>query len=89
MVASGKMLTRSWAYSIGHPTSDQRLKAARPYALLCTWTYLNDQGAAHDLMDHAVQKGFDDLGRQTDCRDKKLSWRIMQQRIIEFYRVSR
>jgi len=73
-------LTWSWAYSTGHPTSDQRLeaaaKAAWPYALLCAWTYLNDHAAAHDLMDHAVQNTFDYLGRHTDCPDKKLAWRI-------------
>jgi DNA-directed RNA polymerase specialized sigma24 family protein len=73
-------LTWSWAYSTGHPTSDQRLEAAAkavwPYALLCAWTYLNDHAAAHDLMDHAVQNAFDYLGRHTDCPDKKLAWRI-------------
>jgi DNA-directed RNA polymerase specialized sigma24 family protein len=73
-------LTWSWAYSTGHPASDQRLeaaaKAAWPYALLCAWTYLNDHAAAHDLMDHAVQKAFEYLGRHTDCPDKKLAWRI-------------
>jgi DNA-directed RNA polymerase specialized sigma24 family protein len=73
-------LTWSWAYSTGHPASDQRLeaaaKAAWPYALLCAWTYLNDHAAAHDLMDHAVQKAFEYLGRHTDCPDRKLAWRI-------------
>lgn len=38
-----------------HPASDQKLeiaaKAAWPYALLCSWSYLNDLAAAHDLMD--------------------------------------
>jgi hypothetical protein len=56
-------LTWSWAYSTGHPTSDQRLEAAAkavwPYALFCAWTYLNDHAAAHDLLDHAVQNAFD------------------------------
>lgn len=73
-------LTWSWAYSTGHPTSDQCLeaaaKAAWPYALLCAWTYLNDHAAAHDLMDHAVQAGFDYLGRHVGCSDQKLAWRI-------------
>jgi DNA-directed RNA polymerase specialized sigma24 family protein len=73
-------LTWSWAYSTGHPTSDQRLEAAAktawPYALLCAWTYLNDHAAAHDLMDRAVQNAFDYLARHTDCPDKKLAWRI-------------
>src|SRR5271163_2342810 len=67
-------LTWSWAYSTGHPASDQRLEAAAkvawPYALLCAWTYLNDHAAAHDLMDHAVQNAFDYLGRHTECPDK-------------------
>ena len=70
----------SWAYSTGHPTSDQRLeaaaKAAWPYALLCAWTYLHDQAAAHDLMDHAVENAFNYLSHHADCPDKKLAWRI-------------
>jgi DNA-directed RNA polymerase specialized sigma24 family protein len=73
-------LTWSWAYSTGHPTSDQCLeaaaKAAWPYALLCAWTYLNDHAAAHDLMDHAVQNAFDYLGRHIGCSDQKLLSRI-------------
>ena len=73
-------LTWSWAYSTGHPASDQRLESAAqavwPYALLCAWTYLSDHAAAHDLMDHAVQNAFDYLGRHADCPDKKLAWRI-------------
>jgi hypothetical protein len=73
-------LTWSWAYSTGHPTSDQRLEAAAkavwPYALLCAWTYLNDHAAAHDLMDHAVENAFDYLGRHPDCPDNKLASRL-------------
>ena len=73
-------LTWSWAYSTGHPASDQRLeaaaKAAWPYALLCAWTYLNDQPAAHDLMDHALQNGSGYIGRHPGCPDKKLSQRV-------------
>jgi DNA-directed RNA polymerase specialized sigma24 family protein len=73
-------LTWSWAYSTGHPTSDQCLeaaaKAAWPYALLCAWTYLNDHAAAHDLMDYAVQNASNYLGRHKDCTDKKLLYRI-------------
>ena len=73
-------LTWSWAYSTGHPTSDQRLeaaaKAAWPFALLCAWIYLNDHAAAHDLMDHAVENAFHYLGRHKDCPDKKLAWRV-------------
>jgi DNA-directed RNA polymerase specialized sigma24 family protein len=69
-------LTWSWAFSTGHPPSDQCLeataKAAWPYALLCAWTYLNDNAAAHDLMDDAVQKTFEYLGRHPGCSDKKL-----------------
>ncbi len=68
-------LTWSWAYSTGHPTSDQRLEAAAktawPYALLCAWTYLNDHAAAHDLMDHAVQNAFDYLGRHHGLSGQK------------------
>lgn len=73
-------LTWSWAYSTGHPASDQNLeaaaKAAWPYALLCSWTYLNDQAAAHDLMDRAVQNTFDYLGRHPGCSETKLLWRM-------------
>lgn len=73
-------LTWSWAYSTGHPASDQNLeaaaKAAWPYALLCSWSYLNDHAAAHDLMDHAVQNTFDYLGRHPGCSETKLLWRM-------------
>jgi DNA-directed RNA polymerase specialized sigma24 family protein len=73
-------LTWSWAYSTGHPASDQNLeaaaKAAWPYALLCSWSYLNDHAAAHDLMDHAVQNTFDYLGRHLGCSETKLLWRM-------------
>ena len=73
-------LTWSWAYSTGHPASDQRLeaaaKAAWPYALLSAWTYLNDHAAAHDLMDHAVQNTSNYIGRHPDFPDRKLAWHI-------------
>ena len=73
-------LTWSWAYSTGHPTSDQKLeaaaKAAWPFAILSAWTYLNDHAAAHDLMDHAVQNGSEYIGRHPDCPDRKLISRI-------------
>ncbi len=77
---SWEELTWSWAYSTGHPASDQRLEAAAqaawPYALLCAWTYLNDRAAAHDLMDHAIQNTSGYIGRHPDCPDKRLSQRV-------------
>jgi hypothetical protein len=73
-------LTSSWAYSTGHPASDQRLdaaaKAAWSYALLCAWTYLNDQDSAHDLMDVAVQKVAGYAARHPDSTPNKLTGRI-------------
>ena len=76
----GQGLTWSWAYSTGHPASDQRLdaaaKAAWSYALLCAWTYLNDQASAHDLMDLAVQKVAGYAARHPDSPQNKLSGRI-------------
>lgn len=73
-------LTWSWAYSTGHPTSDQKLeaaaKAAWPFAILSAWTYLNDHAAAHDLMDHAVQNASEYIGRHPDCLDQKLTSRL-------------
>jgi hypothetical protein len=73
-------LTWSWAYSTGHPASDQRLdaaaKAAWSYALLCAWTYLNDQDSAHDLMDFAVQKVAGYAARYPDSPLNKLTSRI-------------
>ena len=75
-----KELTWSWAYSTGHPASDQRLeaaaKAAWPYALLCAWTYLNDSDAAHDLMDHAVENASRYIARHPDSASNKLASRI-------------
>jgi hypothetical protein len=69
-------LTWSWAWSTGRRASDQRLepaaKAAWPYALLCAWTYLNDRDLAHDLMDHAVRKADEYLGRHPNLPDEKL-----------------
>ena len=77
---SWQELTWSWAYSTGHPASDQRLeaaaKAAWPYALLCAWTYLNDSEAAHDLMDHAVENASRYVARHPDSTSEKLTSRI-------------
>jgi hypothetical protein len=76
----GQGLTWSWAYSTGHPASDQRLdaaaKAAWSYALLCAWTYLNDQDSAHDLMDLAVQKVAGYAACHPDSPPNKLAGRI-------------
>jgi hypothetical protein len=75
-----KELTWSWAYSTGHPASDQKLEAAAcaawPYAFLCAWTHLNDQDAAVDLMDHAVQNASQYLARHIDAPEQKLTARI-------------
>jgi hypothetical protein len=76
----GQGLTWSWAYSTGHPASDQRLdaaaKAAWSYAALCAWTYLNDRDSAHDLMDHAVQKVARYAAHRPDSPPNKLTGRI-------------
>jgi hypothetical protein len=73
-------LTWSWASSTGNPALDQRLDAAAhaawPYARLCAWTYLNDQPAAHDIMDHAVENASGYIARHPDFSDKKLLSRI-------------
>jgi DNA-binding NarL/FixJ family response regulator len=77
---SWKDLTWSWAYSTGHPASDQKLEAAArsawPYASLCAWTYLNDQDFAVDLMDHAVHNASQYLLRHSDTPEQKLTSRI-------------
>ena len=77
---SWQVLTWSWACSTGHPASDQVLEtaanAAWPYALLCAWTFLNDQDAAPDLMDHAVQIASDYVARHPDASSRKLTSRI-------------
>lgn len=77
---SWQELTWSWAYSTGHPASDQRLEAAAeaawPYALLCAWTYLTDGDAAHDLMDHAVENASRYAIRHSDSTLDKLTSRI-------------
>ena len=76
----GQGLTWSWAFSTGHPASDQRLdtaaKAAWSYALLCAWTYLNDEDSAYDLMDFAVQKAAGYASRHPDSATNKLIGRI-------------
>jgi DNA-directed RNA polymerase specialized sigma24 family protein len=76
-----KELTWSWAYSTGHPASDQKLEAAAhaawPYASLCAWTYLNDHDAAVDLMDHAVHNASQYLARHDNPPEQKLTARIM------------
>ena len=70
----------SWAYSTGQPVSDRALeaaaKAAWPYAVLCAWTYLNDREAAYDLMDHAVQKTSEYIGRHPGADVGKLTTRV-------------
>jgi hypothetical protein len=75
-----KELTWSWAYSTGHPASDQKLEAAAhaawPYAFLCAWAYLNDHDAAVDLMDHAVQNASKYIVRNGDPPPNKLAARI-------------
>lgn len=76
----GQGLTWSWAYSTGHPASDQNVDAAAKagwsYALLCAWTYLNDEDSAHDLMDFAVQKAAGYAARHPDSPPNKLTGRI-------------
>jgi hypothetical protein len=73
-------LTWSWAYSTGHPASDQKLeaaaKAAWPYSLLCAWTYLNDQDAARELTEHAVQNASQYITRHPDASSEKLAARV-------------
>ena len=73
-------LTWSWAYSTGHPASDQKLeaaaKAAWSYSLLCAWTYLDDHESAADLMDHAVQNAFRYFERHPESTAEKLLARI-------------
>ena len=69
----------SWAYTTGHPASDQKLeaaaKAAWPYSLLCAWTYLNDQDAARELAEHAVQNACQYVTRHPDAPSEKLAAR--------------
>jgi len=73
-------LTWSWAYSTGHPASDQKLeaaaKAAWSYAVLCASTYLYDREVAHDLMDHAVENVSHYIARHPDRSAEKLISRI-------------
>jgi hypothetical protein len=73
-------LTWSWAYSTGHPASDQKLEAAAraawPYACLCAWTFLNDHDSAVDLMDHAAHNASRYLARHGDPSEPKLTARI-------------
>ncbi len=33
------------------------------FALLCAWTFLNDQHIAHDLMDHAIANAMGYIAR--------------------------
>ena len=76
----GQGLTWSWAFSTGHPASDQRMdaaaKAAWSYAVLCAWTYLNDQDSAHDLMDFAVHKVAGYAANHPETPQNKLTGRI-------------
>jgi len=73
-------LTWSWAYTTGHQASDQKLeaaaKAAWSYSLLCARTYLNDQDAARELMEHAVHNAFRYVARHPDAPPEKLIARI-------------
>jgi DNA-directed RNA polymerase specialized sigma24 family protein len=73
-------LTWTWAYTTGHQDSDQKLeaaaKAAWSYSLLCAWTYLNDQDAARELMDHAVHNASQYVARHPDSTSDKLTARI-------------
>src|SRR5215475_14541066 len=73
-------LTWSWAYSTGHPASDQKLEAAAKtawsYAVLCASTYLYDREAAHDLMDYAVENASHYIARHPDRPAGKLISRI-------------
>jgi len=75
-----KVLTWSWAYSTGHPASDQKLEAAAhaawSCASLCAWTYFNDHDAAVDLMDRAVHNASQYLSRHIDAPEQKLTARI-------------
>jgi len=75
-----KYLTWSWACSTGDPASDQALESAAQaawlYALLCAWTFLNDQDAAYDLMDHAVQNASAYCTRHPDALSEKLIARM-------------
>ncbi|HUZ96279.1 MAG TPA: hypothetical protein VMU57_15340 [Edaphobacter sp.] len=77
---SWKDLTWSWACSTGDPASDQALEsaaqAAWPYALLCAWTFLNDQDAAYDLMDHAMQNASAYFTRHREVLSETLTARI-------------
>jgi DNA-directed RNA polymerase specialized sigma24 family protein len=77
---SWKELTWSWAYSTGHPASDQILEAAAqaawPHAVLCAWTYLSDHDAASDLMDHAVQNASGYVVRHPATSSQKLIARL-------------
>jgi len=77
---SWEELTWSWAYTTGHPASDQKLeaaaKAAWSYSLLCAWTYLNDQDAARELAEHAVQNASQYVTRHPDAPSEKLAARI-------------
>jgi len=73
-------LTWSWAYTTGHQASDQKLeaaaKAAWSYSLLCARTYLNDQDAARELMEHAVHNAFRYVARHPEAPPEKLTNRI-------------
>jgi len=73
-------LTWSWGHSTGHQASDQKLeaaaKAAWSYSLLCARTYLNDQDAARELMEHAVHNASRYVARHSDAPQEKLTARI-------------
>ncbi len=75
-----QLLTWSWACTTGHPASDQVLEtaadAAWPYALLCAWTFLNDQHIAHDLMDHAIENAIGYIRRHPNVTPRKVKARV-------------
>lgn len=77
---SREELTWSWAYTTGHQASDRNLeaaaKAAWSYSLLCARTYLNDQDAARELMEHAVHNASRYVARHPDAPPEKLVARI-------------
>ena len=76
----GQELRWSSVYPTGNAASDEKLEAAGqaswPYASLCAWTYLNDNDAAHDLMDHAIENASHDIARHPDRPAAKLTARI-------------
>jgi hypothetical protein len=50
--------------------------AAWPYALLCAWTFLNDDHIAHDLMDHAIKNTTEYINRHPTVSSGKVNARV-------------